>query len=255
MAAIENSIAANINRADKVRQHIAALGTAYQNTTPGQTVTDYTSTLTQLGTTITTLTQQRDNLKNSATARKAFMKKSNFGLYELLLRLKAGIIGQYTITSAVAKKAIALINKFRAIPTEEPPKTQDTEGNPVPLPKTKSEFQSGYDSKEGILKEIVDLIANQTNYNPAHPDLSLANLQAALTQTTTLNDSVFTNFTAVVNTITDRNQLYTFLFYDTIGVKNYLLGRFGNEHPNYTIAVAQNVKKLGFVPKNDPRTP
>jgi len=253
MAAIENSIAANINRADKIRQHITTLGVAYQNTTPGQTITDYTNTIIQLNANTTTLVTQRDNLKKSTTARKKLLKKSNFGLYELLLRLKAGLISQYTKNSAVAKKATALIDKFRTQPTQEPPKTQNTQAIPAPLPKSKSQFQSGYDSKEGILKDIVALIANQTNYNPAHPDLALTNLQTQLTLATQLNDDVFNNFTAVIITLTARNQLYTFLFFDTIGVKNYLLGVFGNEHPNYTIVVAQNVKKLGFVPKDDPR--
>ena len=253
MSFIENSIAANINRADKVRKHINDLGTAYQNTTTGQTVAGYSATITQINSNTSTLVIQRDNLKKSTAARKNLMKKSNSGLYELLLRLKAGIISQYKSKSPVAKKATALIDKYRAIPTEEPPKTQDEKGNPAPLPKTKSEFQSGYDSKEGILKDIVALVSNQNNYNPVHPDLSLANLQAQFTLAAQLNDDVFNYFSAVVITLTNRNQLYTFLFYDTIGVKKYLLGRFGNEHPNYTIAFAQKVNKLHFVPKEDPR--
>lgn len=253
MAAIENSIAANINRADKIRQHIDGLGGDYQNTTSGQTVEDYTATITNLNGKITTLTKKRDDLKNNTADRKNFMKKPNFGLYELLLRLKAGIISQYKSKSAVAKKAVALIDKYRAQPTEEPPKTQDEDGNPVPLPKTKSEFQSGYDSKEGILRDIVDLIDNQDDYNPVHPDLSKEKLHAALAQATQLNDDVFGDFSAVVNLLTERNLLYTLLFYDTKGVKEYLKGRFGNEHPNYTLAVAQKVNKLNFVPKEDPR--
>lgn len=253
MAAIENSIAANINRADKIRQHITGLGDEYLNTTPGQSVEDYTATITNLNGTITNLNKKRDDLKSDTADRKNVLNKPNFGNFELLLRLKAGIISQYKSKSAVAKKAVALIDKYRAQPTEEPPKTQDEDGNPVELPKTKSEFQSGYDSKEGILRDIVDLVDNQDDYNPAHPDLSKANLAAALAQTTQLNDSVFDGFTAVINLLTDRNLLYTYLFYDTKGVKEYLKARFGNESPNYTIALAQKFTKLKFVPKDDPR--
>jgi len=253
MAAIENSIAANINRADKIRQHIDDIGTDYKNTTPGQTVADYTSTLNQLSTNITTLTKERQNLKDFTADRKNYMKKPNFGLFELLLRLKSGVISQYKENSAISKKITALIDKYRAQPTEEPPKTQDIDGNPIQLPKTKSQFQSGYDSKEGILKDIVDVIANQTDYNPVHPDVSKKNLQAALSQATRLNDDVFEKFKLVVNTLTGRNLLYTYLFYDTKGIKNYLKGRYGNEHPNYTIALQQQVAKLHFVPKQDPR--
>jgi len=181
------------------------------------------------------------------------MKKPNFGLFELLLRLKAGVISQYKKKSAIAKKITALIDKYRAQPTEEPPKTQDIGGNPTTLPKTKSQFQSGYDSKEGILKDIVDVIDNQTDYNPVHPDVSKTNLQAAITKATKLNDDVFEKFKLVVKTISDRNLLYIFLFYDTKGIKDYLKGRYGNEHTNYTTAVAQKVNKLKFVPKEDPR--
>lgn len=253
MAAIENSIAANVNRADKVRQHINGLGTNYKNTNPGQTVADFTTTIGGLNTTITDLVKDRDTLDKKTLFRYNYLKKNNTGLQELMLNLKAGLFSQYKGKSPVYKKGKALIDKFRSTSAKKPPKPNLKDGSPAKLPKSRSEFQSGFDSKEGILNDINALINKQDDYKPVNPNLTKAKINTATTTATNSNDEVFAAWIVVNTDLKTRQKLYTYMFYDTKYIKEYLKGAFGNESTEYRTVSSLVISKLKFVPKKDPR--
>lgn len=179
------------------------------------------------------LKTEEDNFNGATNERMIYFEPLKVLSTRIINALKSTEVSEET------KKDARTVNKKlqgrRANPKDKP--TPIGTDQPLPTDNSISVSQQSYDSLIDNFEKLVVLVSSETNYAPNEPELSVAGLQATLTEMERLNQAVIDKFTALSNVRINRNNL---LYNPVTGmgttiknIKSYVLSVFTASSPEY----------------------
>jgi len=154
-------------------------------------------------------------------------------------------------TEQIDENAKSLVRKIQGIRASHPTivATEQTTTSEVPVAKTNSSSQMGFDNRLDNFDKLIKLLIGIALYAPNEIDIKTATLQTLYTDLKAKNTAVVSATVALTNARITRNDI----FYKpnvgivdlTIDIKNYVRSLYGSGSPQL-----KQVTKLPFKPYN-----
>ena len=191
-------------------------------------VTTLISSITTINTSLAGTTQQ---YKSATAARQIAYSGTSTSIEKLLSPIKNAVDAQYGKSSPESQSIGSAIKAMRATKLVKLPAdpTKESQINTV------SQSERSYGSILQSFSNIISSLQQFSGYNPSNNNLKIATLQASVTQTNTLNNTVAQRLQAMKTNQTNRNALYIDLKDRTQRIKSYVKAQYGNNSNEYKL--------------------
>lgn len=190
-------------------------------------------------------------ISETQTAKAQYDKAVNArrNVFDGLKPLATRVVNSFSVSGAdnLAINNLKSANKkLQGIKSSASAQTVAATGSDAAKPTVKSTSQQSYDQQTAHFSGMIEVLKQNPAYVPNEKELTVAGLEAKLTELQTSNSDFLTAYTAYNNTLLRRNQI----MYDPITgisqtakeVKQYVRSLFGTNAPQYKQIVSIEFK-------------
>jgi len=226
----ENTFGAKLRRSQDLLTYISGF-TSYNPPRTQENVAGMTALINSIVSTNATEAAQRGNYKISTDKRQIAFSKAPGSVEKLLAPIKGAIEAQYGKKSSESEIISAIINKMRTTKITKSPADPTKEKKET----TVSQSERSYGSITQMFNDIVNSLTQFTSYNPSNPQLKITNLQATLSQLTSLNNEVAKSTQQLKTTQSSRLKQYADLKDRVQRIKSYVKAQYGTSSNEFNL--------------------
>lgn len=227
----ETGHAKNVANLQDLLSFCQAYGSAYNPTKDSLKIVQLQALYNTASTKLDTVRTQKTNFDNATNERRnAFATLKPFATKIVNAFAVSGVNNLAIANAKSVNKKLQGTSKKIAIPSGETPPIETQTS-------TISTSQQSYDRLIDHFANLIQVLVQNTLYNPNENELKITSLQAKLTDLQTKNVNLINSYTQYSNAMIDRNQtLYnplSGLVQTTKEVKQYVKSVFGASSPQY----------------------